>query len=81
MKLRTVVLGLLAVAFVALAVYYFVMPAGSLLHFLPGYEAGVADHHVKHGLAALVLAAGCGLLLWFSTGKKSKLSSPSEPEE
>lgn len=81
MNVRTLALGLLAVVFVALAVYYFVTPAESLLHFLPGYEAGVTAHHSKHGLAALVLAAGCGVLLWFSTAKKSGSTGSSEPKE
>ena len=81
MKLRTLALGLLAAVFIVLAVYYFVTPADSLISFMPGYQAGVTDHHVKHGLAALVLAAGCGLLLWFSTGKKSESGNSSESEE
>jgi amino acid permease len=81
MKVRTVVLGLLAVVFLALAVYYVVTPADSLLHFMPGYQAGVTSTHVKHGLAAFVLAVGCGILLWFSTGKKSASADSSDPEE
>jgi hypothetical protein len=81
MKLQTVVLGVLAAAFVAVAVYYFVTPADALLHFMPGYQAGMTAAHTKHGLAALVLAVGCGLLLWFTTGKKSKSDDTSEPEE
>lgn len=81
MKVRIVALGILAAVFVALAVYYFLTPAGSLLHFMPGYEADVASPHVKHGLAALVLAAGCGLLIWFTSGKKSEPNNSSEPEE
>lgn len=75
-NMQTVGLAVLVVVFVALAVYYFVTPAQSLLHVMPGYEAGVSAPHTKHGLAALVLAAGCGLLLWFTTGKK-----PSAPAE
>ena len=70
-RLQSIVLELLAVACVILAVYYFVTPADKLLHFMPGYEVGVQQAHIKHGLAALVLAAAIGSLLWFSTGKKS----------
>lgn len=81
MKLRMTVFGVLAVMSVLLAVYYFATPADSLLQFLPGYEGGVTDHHYKHGLAALILAIGCGLLIWFSSGKKSSPSDTSEPEE
>lgn len=82
MKMRTIVLSVLIVLFLGIAVYYFVTPADALLHFLPGYEAGVTSPHVKHGLAALLLAVGCGLLLWFSTGKRQAADSePSEPTE
>ncbi|GAC1391827.1 MAG: hypothetical protein NVSMB46_05760 [Candidatus Saccharimonadales bacterium] len=62
---------LLAIVFLVLAVYYWITPAGSLPHFLPGYEAGSSHVHLKHGLAALILAAGCGVLAWFSTGTKT----------
>jgi len=74
-------LGALVVLFVLVAIYYVATPAESLLHFMPGYEAGVTDHHTKHAIAALLLAAGCGVLLWFSTGKKATPTEPSEPEE
>ena len=46
----------LALAFAVLAVVYFVLPAGSLPSFVPGFEAGSARVHVKHGVAALAVA-------------------------
>ena len=51
MKLVAIVLGLL---FLATAVAYFVIPAGSLPQFVPGFEAGSEHIHAKHGIAALV---------------------------
>lgn len=75
---QTIILGVLAVLFLALAVYYWVTPAQSLLHFMPGYEAGATQTHFKHGLAALILAIGCGVLVWFTTGKKPAASAPTE---
>jgi hypothetical protein len=69
---------IIGLAFLALAVYYWVTPAGSLPGFLPGHEAGSSHHHTKHGLAALILAIGSGILAWFASGEKS--TSPKNRE-
>jgi hypothetical protein len=53
---------------IALAIVYFVDTASALPSFLPGHEAGSAHHHVKHGIAALLLGIGCLILAWFQTG-------------
>ena len=60
-----VVLGL---ALLALAVLYFVDTASALPSFLPGHEAGSSHHHVKHGIAAAILALGCFTFAWFQSG-------------
>lgn len=62
---------ILALIFVGIAIYYWVTPAGKLIHGLPGYQAGSTHKHLKHGFAALIVAVGCALVAWFSTGKKS----------
>jgi hypothetical protein len=49
---------LLAIICIIAAVMYFVMPAGSLPTFMPGYESGSAHIHHKHD--ALVGAAADG---------------------
>jgi uncharacterized membrane-anchored protein YitT (DUF2179 family) len=53
MKLVAIVLGL---ALLAVAVAYFLVPAGSLPDFVPGFEAGSDRIHTKHGLVALAAA-------------------------
>ncbi len=53
MRTIAIILGL---AFLALAVVYWVVPAGSLPSFVPGFEAGVTKTHLKHGIAAAVVA-------------------------
>jgi hypothetical protein len=62
--LPAVIAGL---ALLALAVLYFVDPASALPSFIPGHEAGSGHHHVKHGLAALVLGIGAFTFAWFQT--------------
>jgi hypothetical protein len=55
----------LALVFVVVAVVYFVLPAGSLPSFFPGFEPGSARMHVKHGIAALAVAIVLFGVGWF----------------
>jgi hypothetical protein len=48
-----IVLGFI---FAALAVVYWLVPAGSLPAFLPGFEAASPRIHIKHGVAAAIVA-------------------------
>jgi hypothetical protein len=68
-KILMILFAILAVVFLAVAIYYFVTPAGSLPHHVPGYIAGSKKIHTKHGLASLVLAIGFGILAWFLSKK------------
>jgi len=61
-------LVLIGVLLIAVAVVYWAEPAKSLPSFFPGHSAGSATHHVKHGIAALVVALGCFALAWFQSG-------------
>ena len=53
---------------IALAVLYFVDTASALPSFIPGHAAGSAHHHIKHGIAALLLGIACLIFAWFQTG-------------
>jgi uncharacterized membrane protein len=55
---------------IALAIYYWMTPAGSLPHFLPGYAAGVTAAHFKHGLAALIVGIAMLIFAWFQSAPK-----------
>ena len=63
MKLIAIILGLV---FFAVAIAYFVIPAGSLPSFLPGFEAGSTLVHVKHGIAAAAAAVLCFAFGWYT---------------
>jgi len=69
-KLLLMLFIILSLAFLALGVYYFVTPAGSLFHSLPGYLAGSNHKHAKHGLACLIVGLGFAVLAWFYSAKK-----------
>jgi hypothetical protein len=58
----------LGIILVAIAVIYWVEPAGSLPSFFPGHEAGSSDHHIKHGLLVFILGVGCFVFAWFQSG-------------
>lgn len=66
---------LAALVLLVIAVVYWVDTASSLPSFFPGHEAGSAHHHVKHGLAAAILALGCLIFAWFQTGPAGRSSA------
>jgi hypothetical protein len=63
MRIVAVLLGLV---FAAVAIVYWTMPAGSLPGFLPGFEAGSTLVHVKHGIAAAIVALLCFAFGWYT---------------
>jgi hypothetical protein len=56
---------LLAIVCVIAAVMYFVMPAGELPSFMPGYAAGSSVVHMKHAYAAVAAAVVLFAIGWF----------------
>jgi ABC-type transporter Mla subunit MlaD len=60
--------GIVGVLLLVVAVIYWVDAASSLPSFFPGHDAASSHHHVKHGIAALVVALGCFVFAWFATG-------------
>ena len=58
-------LVVLGVIFLVIACIYWLVPAGSLPNFAPGFEGGSARVHVKHGVAALAVAAAFFIVAWF----------------
>jgi hypothetical protein len=63
MRAVAVILGL---AFAAVAIVYWVVPAGSLPSFVPGFDAGSSLIHVKHGIAAAAAAVLFLALGWYA---------------
>ena len=63
---------ILGIALIAVAVVYWVEPAGSLPSFFPGHEAGSSHHHAKHGIASFGVGLACLAFAWFNTGPKTR---------
>ena len=80
-KALTPLLIVVGILFIGLGIYYFAKTAGDLPHWLPGYEAGSAHHHTKHGLAAVVLGVGCFIWAWFNSGAKPEVKSQQNTEK
>jgi hypothetical protein len=57
---------------VVVAVVYFAEPAKSLPSFFPGHSSGSTHHHVKHGVAALVVGLALLAFAWFQTGPRER---------
>ena len=70
-----VVLGVLLMV---VAIVYWAESADSLPSFVPGHEDGSSHHHIKHGLAAFILAIGWFIFAWFQSGPTP--SSPPPPD-
>ena len=60
------------VILVIIGIVYFAEPAKSLPGFFPGHQAGSSHHHVKHGIAALLLGLGAFVLAWFQSGPRTR---------
>lgn len=58
----------LAVLLFVVGAIYLAETAKALPSFFPGHDATSTHHHVKHGIAALLLGAGCLVFAWFQTG-------------
>ena len=67
-----IAVGIAGIAFIAIAIVYFAEPAKSLPAWLPGHDARSVHHHVKHGIAALMLGLGAFVLAWFQTGPRTR---------
>ena len=61
----TIIAGLLGLVSLALAVFYWMTPAGGLPAFLPGFEAGSDHIHTSHALGCLVVGLVLLVVAWF----------------
>ena len=74
MNNRTLVIAGIAagVFFIAVGIMYFALPAKSLpLPDFLGHQSGSSHHHVKHGIASVLVGIGCFVFAWFQSGPKN----------
>ena len=63
--------ALAGVVLIVVAVIYWAEPAKSLPSFFPGHSGTSTTHHVKHGIAALVVGLACFAFAWFRSGPRT----------
>jgi hypothetical protein len=61
MRLIAYILGIICIV---AAIMYFMIQAGSLPTFMPGYEAGSAHFHTKHAIISIIAAVVLFLIGW-----------------
>jgi hypothetical protein len=71
-RLTVIATGIAGVILLVIAIVYFAEPAKSLPGFFPGHQAGSSHHHVKHGIAALLLGLGAFVVAWFQSGPRAR---------
>jgi hypothetical protein len=61
------IFGIIGLVFAAIALVYWLTPAGGLPSFLPGFEAGSDHVHITHALGSLLIALALFAIaiLWF----------------
>lgn len=69
-RLLALVAAIVGVALIVVAAVYWIEPAKSLPSFFPGHETGSDHHHVKHGIAALLVGLAAIAFAWFESGRE-----------
>ncbi len=67
-KTLSITVGVIVgVIFLGIAIMYWTVASGALPSYVPGYALGETTVHVKHGIAALVIAVVGFVYAWFSS--------------
>jgi hypothetical protein len=74
-RLLALLAAVVGVVLIVIGIVYFVEPASSLPGFFPGHAAGSSHHHVKHGIAAVLVGVACLVFAWFRTGPRREPAS------
>ncbi|HEX6664786.1 MAG TPA: hypothetical protein VF025_14030 [Gaiellaceae bacterium] len=68
---------LLGIALVVVGVIYLALNEHDIPSFFPGHVSHPASHHhVKHGIAAILLGLACFAFAWFRTGPREARAVP-----
>jgi uncharacterized membrane protein HdeD (DUF308 family) len=76
-RLLAVVAALIGIALIVVGVIYMVQSEHGIPSFFPGHSSQPSTHHhVKHGIAALLLGLACLAFAWFRTGPRDRAEPP-----
>ena len=78
-RLLAAVAAVAGLALIVVGVIYIALNEHDIPSFFPGHVSHPASHHhVKHGIAAILLGLACLAFAWFRTGPRERgaASSP-----
>jgi hypothetical protein len=67
----SLIAGLLGLVSLAVAALYWLVPAGALPAFFPGFEAGSDHIHVSHAFGALIVGLLLLAVAWFQRARRA----------
>jgi amino acid permease len=76
---RLLVIGaaVLGIALIVVGVIYIAETEHNIPSFFPGHSSQPSSHHhVKHGIAAILLGLACLAFAWFRTGPRQRTAPP-----
>jgi hypothetical protein len=76
-RLLAALAALLGLVLVAIGVTYIALSEHDIPAFFPGHVSHASSHHhIKHGLAAILLGLACFAFAWFRTGPREARTAP-----
>ena len=72
-RLLAAVAAILGVVLIVIGVVYIALNEHDIPSFFPGHVSHASSHHhVKHGIAAILLGLACLAFAWFRTGPRDR---------
>jgi amino acid permease len=76
-RLLAALAAVIGFALIVVGVIYIALNEHDIPSFFPGHVSHASSHHhVKHGIAALLLGLACLAFAWFRTGPRERPASP-----
>jgi hypothetical protein len=75
-RLLAALAAIVGIALIVVGVIYIALNEHDIPSFFPGHVSHPASHHhVKHGIAAILLGLACLAFAWFRTGPRQRPAS------
>lgn len=76
-RLLVIAAAVLGIALIVVGVIYMAETEHNIPSFFPGHSSQPSSHHhVKHGIAAILLGLACLAFAWFRTGPRQRAVPP-----
>jgi uncharacterized membrane protein len=77
-RLLAALAAIVGVALIVIGVIYLAQNEHQIPSFFPGHVSHPSSHHhVKHGIAAILLGLACLAFAWFRTGPRHRAAASS----